>query len=110
MALLERLGDQLSPREVAVAARQVRSQVLAILPGNRLDLVFDRQLGRARITTSDQELREAVSHGRPVNVIALGERLLDVSDGFKNWTSSTITETPNRRQTGKRGVSPQSVV
>jgi hypothetical protein len=102
MATLEHLGRHLSPSELAVAWNELRPQLSSILPKGRLDVVFDRELGSAQIVRDDQALRAAVISGRPVLVIELGPRLLEVLDAFRRWTAVPAT-TPPKRKAQRRG-------
>jgi ribosomal protein L34E len=102
LALIQSLSGALSPREVAVAWRQVRGAMSTRVPGERLDLVFDRQLGLATLVASDQELVNAVQHGRPVQVVQLGKRLREVRDAFGRWAEARPESSGRRAPRRKR--------
>lgn len=105
LATIERLAHHLSPSELAVAWKQLRPLIRELLPRGRLDVVFDRELGCAKMVRDDAELREAVLGGRPVRVIELGPRLQEVLDGFRRWAeASAPAATPARRRRTSSGT------
>lgn len=101
LATLECVGRYLSPSEQVVAWNELRSQLGSIVPKGRLDVVFDRELGAARLVRDDQALRSAVISGRPVRVIELAPRLQEVLDAFRRWsgvsTTPPVTNSASRR-------------
>jgi hypothetical protein len=88
LAAVTSLADRLSPSAVAVAWPAVRESLGGAVPGRRFDVVFHMQLGEVVVARDDESLRAAVSHGRPVQVIALGERLQEVGDAFRRWAEA----------------------
>src|SRR4051794_14752907 len=70
-ALLE-LQDHLETRAARVAWSQLRPQLAELVPGARLDVVFELRLGRIRLARSDADLAENVKVHDPVQVIELG--------------------------------------
>ena len=87
LASLVALSDRLEPSAVAVAWEQLRPTLREVI-GSRVDVIFDVQLGTITVAQSADQLRELVAHGRPVRVIALGERLQAVRDGFRRWAAA----------------------
>jgi hypothetical protein len=85
LATLVRLLQALSPTEAGVAWNSLRPMLRETIPGTRFDVVYDKQLGSIQVVRGDEELRQAVIHGRPVQVIELGSRLVEVADAFRRW-------------------------
>jgi hypothetical protein len=100
LAAISSLADRLSPSAVAVVSPFVRESLGAAVPGRRFDVVFHMQLGEVVVARDNESLRAAVAHGRPVQVIALGERLQEVGDAFRRWTEAAAAgrRSPARSQ------------
>lgn len=88
LAAIERLSHHLSPSDIAASWVGLQTQIRSLVPRGRIDVVFDRQLGQARIVRDDEALRGAVAIGRPVQVIELGPRLEEVAEAFQRWAGA----------------------
>lgn len=98
LAALVALQDQLDTRAARVAWSQLKPHLAELLPGARLDVVFDLRLGSIRLARSDAELAEAVRTRSPVHVIELGPRLQQVGDAFRLWAEVAPFHPPQRRK------------
>lgn len=92
----------LTPQEVAVAWPQLKEALTETLPLDRLDVVFDPALGGVRITRNSHDLREFAVAAGTVRVIALGERLSEVSDAFRRWAAAVGDTSRRRRRSSVR--------
>jgi hypothetical protein len=96
LAALVELQDQLETRAARVAWSQLRAQLAELVPGTRLEVVFDLRLGSIRLARSDTELAQAVRVRRPIQVIELGTRLQEVGDAFRRWADVAPFRPPQR--------------
>jgi len=85
LAALVELQSHLEARAARVAWGQLKPQLAELVPGARLDIVFDIRLGRIQLARSDAELAKAVRARSPVQVVELGPRLQEVGDAFRRW-------------------------
>jgi hypothetical protein len=98
LSALLQLQQELETRAAALAWSQLQPKLASIIPGARLDVVFDLRLGVLTIARSDAELAAAVTTGRPSQVIELGSRLQEVSDGFRRWAKAAPHRPRKQRQ------------
>jgi len=68
--------------DARIAWMQVRDACRANRDGVRLDVVVDLQYKETFLATSDDAIGEKVRHGRPVKVVAIGDRLNEVRAAF----------------------------
>jgi hypothetical protein len=100
LAALLRLQEQLETRAATLAWSQLRRELAALVPGSRLDAVFDLRLGRLALARADDELTDAVRTGGPVQVIEIGRRLQEVGDAFRRWAEVAPFRPRQRRSRG----------
>jgi hypothetical protein len=80
---LKALVDVLGPTDGPVAWSQVRDELAQPFLRAPLDVVFDTQIKHAAVIDADADLRSAISHGRPVRVVAIAERRQQATDAFR---------------------------
>jgi len=100
LAALLVLQAQLETRAATLAWRQLRPELAQLVPGSRLDVVFDLRLGQLALARADDELANAVRTGGPVQVIELGRRLQAVGDAFRRWSDVAPFRPRQRRRRG----------
>jgi hypothetical protein len=103
LAALDGLTGYLTPREVAVAWGQVREGVTSTFLGTPAGCGLPQTAREATAVSSPEALREAVAHGRPVQVIPLGARLEEVSRAFQRWAGAGLSS-PRDRTERRRGA------
>lgn len=100
LAAIIALSEVLPTGDVPLAVDQLTGLLGSAVPGNRFDVVYDRQYKRLGVARDDEELREMVVHGRPVSVVALAERLAEIGDAFRRVAGS---RRGRRSESSKRG-------
>ena len=106
------LSDSLPSSDAKIGAKQLVAVLSDVVPGDRLDVVFDRQYKRLDVARTDAELRELVITMRPLTVIPLAERLADVTDAFRRLVELTGASTrakpavPRKAVGGRRRPGP----
>ena len=82
LAAITALSDVLPAGDLPLAVQQLSSLLGGMVPGERVDAVYDRQYKRLDVARDDAALRGMVVHGRPVSVVPLADRLSEVGDAF----------------------------
>jgi uncharacterized protein (DUF2267 family) len=102
LAAIRTLRDHLSSADAALAAEQLWPILHDAAWGDRLEAVYDRQYKRLDVARDDAQLRILVSHGRPVQVVVLTERLAEVRAAFRRVAGLAATSGRQRdRRSGR---------
>jgi hypothetical protein len=104
LAAVKALSEVLPAGDVPPAANQLIAQLGDIIPGERIDAVYDRQYKRLQLVRDDASLREMVLHGRPVSVIPLADRLAEVGDAFRRIAGLGVAGRRQGPRQRKRGA------
>lgn len=103
LAAIKALRDALASRDAPLAAKQLAGLLSGAVPGERLDVVFDRRYKRLCVARSDAELRGLVIHARPVTVIPLAERMAAVGDAFRRLAEARGPSSQGGASNRRRG-------
>ncbi len=76
--------DKVRRAMTSLGAREVKA-------GGNLAVVWDEELESASFMSSDREIGAHVRHGRPVRVIPVGPKLLQVLDSLERLASDRRT-------------------
>lgn len=105
-AVVKELLATLPKSQVELAWHQVQARLREQLVDAGASLVWDPQIREVSVTTSDAELREAVVHGRPVQVLALGQVVVEARRVYRaerqaaERSAAARRDAPAQRQSG----------
>jgi hypothetical protein len=102
LAVIKAFNDALPTSDATLATRQMKEVLADLIPGERLDAIYDRQYKRLAIARTDGDLRALVAHGRPVSVIPLSDRMAAVGDAFRRLLAAGSAGSGSKRPTESR--------
>ena len=102
---LKALVDVLGPTDGPVAWSQVRDELAQPFLREPLDVVFDTQIKHAIVLDAVADVRSAISHGRPVRVVAMAARRQQATDAFRRLADVVA---PSRRDRAGRSRQSQA--
>jgi hypothetical protein len=92
--------DALGATEGAVAWGQLSPTLRSVVPGPRLDVVYQQRLGVVALARTDADVRRLTADHGPAVVIDLGLRLAAVADAFRRFAAVS----PTRRKGSAEGA------